>query len=190
MAPVVTTIVQPASEPVTRDQLKAFSRVTSNLEDSLLDTLIRTARRECETYMKRSLITQTKVLTVKSLAYGTSVDLPEGPVQSLTKVEYLDANDGTYKDLDSSVYRLSHMNRFVSEVRIVEGFDKNVDTKSEEAFRITYVAGYGDDGDDVPPEVQTGILIAANNVYENRGDKQTPKLARDLWDGERKVSFS
>jgi len=185
MAPVVTTTVQPATEPVTKEQLKAFSRVVSDLEDQLLDTLIRSARRECETYMKRSLITQTKVLTVKAL--GTSIDLPLGPVQAVTAVEYLDADDGTYKPIDSDVYKLSHMNRFTSEVRIVAGIDANVDRDSEEAYRVTYTAGYGDAGSDVPADVQVGILIAAHNIYENRGDKPTPKLALDLWDGERKA---
>ncbi len=98
----------PAAEPLTLGEVKAWAKIDTSDDDPLLASLIAAARESAENYLRRSLLTQTLRLTIDldgsglddclgegvydlpaSALYGglpTVVELPKGPVQSITSV--------------------------------------------------------------------------------------------------------
>lgn len=117
------TLIEPASEPVTRDEMKLFLRVDSDnaQDDALLDSLIVASRRWCEVYTQRRFVYQTIRLlmdffpgTIDQRLAGQRVSspfvsgqnsvlvgiryaiaLPYPPVRSIKLFQYQDANGGT-----------------------------------------------------------------------------------------------
>ena len=114
----------PATEPVSQDEAKAWGKIDTTSDDMIVAALITAARMAAEEYLRRSLITQTWKLTLDlartllnnqlpdgvfdlpiSVLYGgleRNIELPKGPVQSITSVT-------TYAlDNSSSVYDTSN----------------------------------------------------------------------------------
>src|SRR5690349_11140632 len=110
----------PSSEPLSQDDAKTWAKIDTTDDDMLVAALITAARMAAEEYLRRSLITQTWKLTLDlartllnnqlpdgvfdlpiSVLYGglpRDIELPKGPVQSITSVT-------TYAlDNSSSVY--------------------------------------------------------------------------------------
>ncbi len=136
MKPILTTlrvITPPTKEPLTLAQVKIFCRIYTDWEDSLVSSLLTTARMGVEQYLGRVLVTQTLLWTVKTLpysepyrgypgfglgdaywAYGLaggysnmdgSLQLPRSPVQSITSVTLRD-HHGVDTVVNNTVYNL------------------------------------------------------------------------------------
>src|SRR5690606_41843642 len=99
MVPEIVT--PPASEPVTLSEAKAQLSVTSSAHDTRITSLITTARRQVERYLKRALITQT--WKVYYNCFHAVMELPYPPLQSVTQVKYYD-DSGTLLSLSSDLY--------------------------------------------------------------------------------------
>ncbi|MEO0671340.1 MAG: head-tail connector protein, partial [Pseudomonadota bacterium] len=59
-------LTAPASEPVTRDEAKAFLRLEHDAEDAFIDSLIKTSRLHIEAALSLALITQTWRVTSRT----------------------------------------------------------------------------------------------------------------------------
>ncbi len=181
----ITTVTAPATEPVTLTEAKAWARVDFTDDDAAFSSLITAARMAAEEYLRRTLITATLKLTLDlscegnnwlgegtydlpvTALYGglpSTVELPKGPVQSITSVVTYDLTD-TASTFATSSYRadtagerlvLTYGSLWPSNLRPVG------------AAAITYVAGYGNAAA-VPQPIKTGILIHVASMYEQRG---------------------
>lgn len=74
--------VQPVNEPVTLAEVKSRLQLDISAHDELLQTLIKQARNQLETFTGLSLASQTRVASYSSVAKSTR--LPYGPVSSIT----------------------------------------------------------------------------------------------------------
>src|SRR5262245_14773273 len=74
----VTLVTGPTADPVTLDEAKDHARVTGTAEDAQIARFITSATSFAEQYLRRSLITQTRKLTLDLSGYGWARDLPEG----------------------------------------------------------------------------------------------------------------
>ena len=133
--------------PLTLAVVKQWLKVDGNSDDSLITTLIEQSRDLIEAYLGRSLIEYDITLTATA---RREVELPYGPVDSITSVKDNDGNDVDYKYYGFTVT-----------------LDSPVDT----------VINYRTTGD-LPKGLELGWLEAIAYLYEFRGDdKQAFKMA-------------
>ncbi len=181
----------PAVEPITKAVAKDQAHVSTAADDDYIDTLIAASREQCEIEQGRSYITQTWVLRMDS--FPAIIELPKPPVQSVTSVAYIDT-DGDSQTLVADTDYQKSLNGLLP--RIMPAVDKEWPTVRESTFdavTVTYVAGYGDAGSDVPANVLLAIKMLVAHWYRLRepvtdGSIATPipmHLARIL--GSRKV---
>ncbi len=167
--PFLSVVTSPASEPLTLSETKLYLRVDSSTEDTLISNMIAAARFAAEAYMRRSLITQVRVLAYDNYAPAI-IRLPFGPVQSVSSVKLI-SRTGVETVINSAYYTLA------------AGNEKIISDSSLLGHRveITYIAGYGDAAD-VPDAIKQGMLAHIAMLFEDRGDIAVmPSVAEALY---------
>ena len=173
--PYLDLVEQPATEPLTLNEVKHALQVDSSADDSHIIALIKAARVMAEEYLKRSLITQTWQLQY-DLYSPSVVALPRGPVQQVNFVKII-ARDWSEQLIDSNSYFLN-----AGKESLI--FDA---APMGQIIQIQYVTGFGGEGD-VPASIKQGMLQHVINMYENRNeDKALPESAIELYDQHRIV---
>ena len=94
-------VTAPATEPVTLVEAKDHLRLEISDDDTLVTSLIVSAREFAEQETHRQLVTATWKLTLNS--FPSEIRLPLPPLQSVSSLKYLDT-DGTQQTLASSNY--------------------------------------------------------------------------------------
>ena len=160
----LTQTSAPGVEPITLQQAKDHLRVSHNDEDAIIEPLITAARQHVEAYTKRALITQTWAWSMDAFATLLSPPLP--PLQSVSSIAYIDAA-GDSQTLASSNYRVDSASE---PARITEAYDTTWPTTRQvtNAVTVTFIAGYGDAGHDVPQPIIQAMLLLIGHWYENR----------------------
>lgn len=156
--------VEPSVEPISLTEAKLHLRVDHSDDDGLIDILRQAARETVELHTNRSLITQTRVIKLDNFPCFGVIKLTHGPVQSLTSITYIDSDEQTqplasseyWEDLDSNIPRITVKTSWPAT------YDK------PNAVTITYDAGYGDEGTDVPAKLRQAMLLIIGHLYENR----------------------
>lgn len=159
----LSIVTPPTAEPVTLAEAKAQCRVKHSDEDALIQQLTVAATRHIERTLSLALMARTYRLTLDQFA--DSIELPRGPVQSVTSVEYLDA-DGVSQALPSNYYSTDLVspsawlvrNRDSSWPTVLDGVN---------AVSVTYIAGF----DELPAEyadLKHAILLLIGHWYANR----------------------
>lgn len=187
-----------ATEPITTAEAKTHLREDGSAQDTYIDTLIKTARQQCETFQRRSYITQT--WTMKLPGFPTSyrpdnwfttgnddfaIHLPFPPAISVTSITYLDT-DGTSQTLATSVYQLdtySEPGRIYLKHNQSWPSTRDID----EAVTVVYTAGYGA-ASDVPATIKHAMKLLVGWMYEYREANisgtiidQVPGVKELLW---------
>ena len=130
-------ITPPAAEPLTLAETKLHLRVDHDTDDSLITALIATAREWVESYSGKSLITQTRRLTLSRWPLFP-LRLHGGPVQEIESVQYLDKT-GTEQSVAGTVYWLTP----AGEIALDYGQTWPSETlRGPDSIAITYVSGY------------------------------------------------
>ena len=153
----------PLSEPVSLTELKDHLRVDDTGEDTLLQSLIVTARQYLEQRTSLALIDQTWRLCLDHWPNGNCVMLHKTPVQTIDEIEQFDV-DGMPQTISSSSMLLdgkSKPARLYVGAQSAPGQDIN-------GIEITFTAGFGS-ASDVPDTLKRAILIHAAHMYEFRG---------------------
>ena len=153
-------------EPVTLQDVREFLKVEVTDDDTLIISLIKTARRHAETFTRRAFITQTWKLTLdKFPASDVPLLIPRAPLQSVSSVKYIDT-DGVTQTLATSKYIVDIEN---TPGRISPAFGEVwPDTRSRiGAVTIEFVAGYGNPST-VPEGLKTAIRLLVAHWYETR----------------------
>jgi len=163
---MLRVVTPPAIEPVTLSEFKLQARVDGNDEDTLIARYIKTAREHVETILRRALITQTLMLALDNWWIGEQ-ELLMPPLQSVTQVTYRDVN-GTEHTLSSTNYVVDTVSD-PGRIRFAKGVSHpNVELWPYAPVKITYVAGYGSDAEDVPEPIRQAVRMLAAHYYENR----------------------
>lgn len=145
-----------------KKQLEIYG--SEEAHDAQVQRLIEAAVEHVEQYTRRALITQTWRLTLN--CFPTEILLPRPPVQSVSSITYVD-DDGAAQTLSTSLYQTCLDS---SPVRIVPAYNQTWPTirNIPEAVKVTYIAGYGDAGTDVPQQLRHAILLLVAHWFENR----------------------
>lgn len=152
--------VQPETEPVLTSDLKNWLGYGGTDQDAVFDSMIVAAREWTEQFLSRQLITSTWRLNLNFFDW-TVIELPRQPVQSVTSIVYTDSQ-GVSQTLSASLYDFS-----IDSGKIAPAYNESwPDTQdSLEPVTITYVAGYGDEGHDVPEPIRQAILLIASGMW-------------------------
>lgn len=185
--------VAPAVEPVLLSDVKLFCKIDGDAEDSLIVSLIATARRAAEEYTKRAFITQTWKTTLdrfpcegdfhgdhhwyllpRSEQYA--IQLPRQPVQSIVSIK-VTAPDGTQTTVAPGTYTLDQSS---GRLLLNDGYFWPSGLREYAAVEITTLHGFGDDGGDVPGPINQAITQYVNAMYCNRQCGDLPDGCKSL----------
>lgn len=140
-----------------------------------IDRIIRAAIADVERHTRRALITQTWRLSLSCFP-SPRISLPRPPLQSVSSVTYV-ASDGTMATLGSGLFQVSTDS---SPGYIEPAYGQTwpvVRSETVDAVKITYVAGFGDDAEDIPTEYQNLIHeLVAFRFGPGRGDVVDAKI--------------
>jgi len=203
---ILAIFTDPATEPVTRDEVKAHARIEVTADDTLIDTYITAARQMVEQYTGRALITQTWRLTLDNwpgasrddwwdgcregaltmVDAADTVQIRKAPFIAVTAVETLAESDGTPTAWASSNWystvEVGGFGRLVKKSSQVWPLITAGNVRLVGGIVITFTAGYGALASNVPMAIRQALKMICASWYENRDEagKAIPAAALAL----------
>jgi uncharacterized phiE125 gp8 family phage protein len=179
MAWKVTTA--PAKEVWTLSEVKNYLKVDTSADDTLITTLLQSAREVAERYLNQALITQT--ITEKLDRLNSPVlYLSVSPVIAVSSLQYADSQNTT-QTYNSSNYIVD---TFEKPARLSVAYGKTWPTLygNINDVTITYTAGYNTEPSGVPMQIRQAVLMMVADGYDNREDyiKKLPTASEYLLD--------
>lgn len=198
---LVSVVSAPATEPVSLTEAKAWLKVDTSDDDTLITELIQVAREAAENYTRRAFVTQTLKLTLDrfpiyrgngrfeqdgifevSVPYALGADsgqifLPRAPIQSVTSIVTYD-DDNNSSTVSTSIYRLDAV---ADRVFLNESQTWPTDLRDYAAIEVTYVAGYGA-ASAVPASIKAAIKMHILRMYDGRTVCDMPSNCMALLD--------
>ena len=162
---IVTLDTAPVKEPVTVGGVKDHLRIVIDDDDLLLEDYIKAARLKTESILGRSLLTQTWIYYLNDWPSCDYIKLPFPPLQSVTSIKYkdVDESESTFSNTSYAVDIVSNPGRVV----LLYGETWPTATLSPKTpIYIEYVAGYGDNKEDVPMDIRLAIMMLVGHWYE------------------------
>jgi len=155
------------NEPVTLAEVKTHLKIDYTTDDTMLNTLIQTARESIEALCNIS-ITE-KAFLLKFDKVGEKIQIPKPPCLTIDVVNVYD-DDYTKTVIDSSKYAKLINNRFTpSRIVLKRGYEWDYYTNTGEGFEIEFTCGFTTESDyQLPTELKTEILNLIAYWYENR----------------------
>lgn len=177
----LTRTTQPAVEPVTLAEAKAHLRVDSADDDSYISTLITAARQWVEEYLDRTLINTQWTMRLDSFPY--EIELPRPPIASsgtatAVTLTYTLGDEST-ASLSSAQYRVDR-NSTPGVVRQLRAGSWPANLDDYNAVSVTWWAGYGSSGTDVPAAIRHACLMLISFWYDHRSAVLVGSVSKQL----------
>jgi uncharacterized phiE125 gp8 family phage protein len=169
----LSLVTGPADEPVTLAQAKKQCEIveTEDAHDVFLDTLaIPAARERAEDATGRQMLTATWALRLDQFPACRWIEIPRPPLLTVVSVEYVD-DAGATQTLPASVYTVDNPSGpRCARGRIVLNPGQSWPSTGDyaNAVVVTFTAGYGTDGDSVPPRIRMAMLRDCAALFEQR----------------------
>ncbi|RLB87081.1 MAG: hypothetical protein DRH26_16300 [Deltaproteobacteria bacterium] len=176
-------VITPATiDPVTLAETKTFSRITGGIEDDLLTSLITAATKKAENYCGSGFINRTLRMTMDCSPWGSFLELPIGPLVSISDIKSVDDDDSENTFDTSNYYIANSDDTYLTGVQLKNGSSWPTDLRDKDAFFVEFVAGFGASQDDIPDIIKTAIKIIVEDLNENRENVRgdIPRMAKDL----------
>jgi uncharacterized phiE125 gp8 family phage protein len=156
----------PAEEPVSLAEAKAWLKLDDGAEDALVTTLVAAARIHVESTTGRALLTQSWRVVLDAWPADRSVRLPVAPLQSLTAIRAYDA-DGVAHSIGLVQFQSESA---VAPARLLlpASVDGMPALRERLGLEVDYVAGFGDDPEDVPADLRQALLMLVAHWFEHR----------------------
>lgn len=161
--PALKRTVAPTLEPLTLPEAKNHLRVLGGDEDATIRDFLKAARENFEDATGRALLTQTWEQVYDY--FPNIITLFRAPVQSVTKIDYIDS-EGVLTLLAASEYVLDNHRE---PARIVEAFGVSwpVTRQTVNAVIVTFVAGYTTRAL-VPHTAKEAVRLKLSHYFEHR----------------------
>jgi len=153
-----------ATEAVTVQEAKLFCKVTGDGDDAIFSMLIRQARENMEMYCGVSLAEKTLICEWDKLPRNGIIDLPYGPVKSITSVTLVYEGSDTADDVlaVNDRYYLSKMPW--PQIRIATS-----SVSGRATIQVKYIVGYGSTNcPPLPYQLKVAMLKEILTQYDNR----------------------
>lgn len=173
----------PSTAPITLAQAKAHLRLDSDDEDALVQTLIDAATQIFDGTGKArdgilgcAMMTQTWVMETQQwvvpfrhqpprLASDYRIWIEHGPVQAVESIQVY-TNDALV-NWPAQQWRVGHEDTRAF-VTLASGGSWPTFDFREDAFQVTFTAGYGDAATDVPAPLRAAMLLMIGHLFVNR----------------------
>ena len=149
------------SEIVSLTELKAFARIETSDDDSIISNIIKSAREKCEAIINRDIIAKTRTLFISNIdpsgEYGNlyrrrvKIVLPYAPIDTITSVQTQDA-DGNLSTINYDKFGFED-----KYIEVTSAHTKNI--------KIVYTTTGMDD-----PNLKLAIKQLGTTYYDNRSD--------------------
>ncbi|MEO1198087.1 MAG: head-tail connector protein [Pseudomonadota bacterium] len=153
----------PAEEPVSLSEAKAFARIDTDAEDTLISTLIAAARLAVEVRLRQVLVTQGWRYFLDVWPRSGTLDLPIRPIASIDKITVYDA-DGIPQIVEQTDYLVD---RIRDPARIVMRSNRPAPGVAVNGIEVDITTGFGA-ARDIPEPVRTAILHLVAHWYDRR----------------------
>lgn len=175
----IAVVEPPENEPVDAVDLLKHVRELDASQTDYLASLGVAARESVESYCRRSFITQTLLLSLDAFPCDrTFIWLPRPPLQEVESIQYIDLSGNTVT-WDPSNYKVDTRS-LPGRIHLAYGKIWPLTRCEANAVLITYVAGYGDDGEQVPEGIKHGIKLFVGQLYEHREPVVTGTIATEI----------
>lgn len=163
----LTLVSAPASEPITTTEAKLFLRVDTSADDDLIASCVKAARRHFEGQTRRAIVEQTWDYTLPTWP-ARAIELPIGPVMSVTSVNYLNSSGSTVSwsagtSPDVASYDVTTDG---PRAKIFPKYNQTwpVIRQHGNAITVRFVAGYST----VPEDIKQVIYLLTSHFYDIR----------------------
>lgn len=163
----LTQTVAPAAEPVTLAELLDHLRIGDDEDDAELTILNQTARENVEHQQKRQLITATYEYTLDRFPPGDTIVMPVPPLISVASISYEDLAGDT-QTFAAAKYQVETTGERGSITLEPDESWPDTESQRRNAVTITFDAGYGTSGSDVPINTRLAIMMLVAHWFENR----------------------
>lgn len=167
-----------AATPVTVAEAKAFARIDHDVEDSLVEMLIKSSVKLIEDYIHGAVVAQSWDYFLDSWWCG-ELELPLPPLISVGSVAYYDV-DGVEQVADASLYQvLTAGDRGRIKLAVGQSWPA-LECGRMGAVRIRFRAGYAeaaDVEDDVPEPIREATLKLVAVKYKYRDEAPAQEFA-------------
>lgn len=157
-------ITPPASLPITRANAKAFARVTSTAEDTLMDSMINAAVALVQDYCMHQLINATWEMQLSQWPTDGVIELGKGLVSSVTSVKYL-AEDGTEQTLSAETGYKVDLSLVPAQIKVLDPPSLSEDLPY---IRVRFIAGFGSSDTSVPDDIKMALYGVVRNLFDKR----------------------
>ena len=151
-----------AQEPVSLAEAKAFLKVDDGAEDGLIETLIGAARLHVEGVTGKALLNQSWRVVLDRWPENRVVRLPVSPFMSLTAINAIDEAGASHE------VPLAQFMREPDRLLLPAGVNGMPVLQERQGIEIDYVAGFGEDPEDVPTDLRQALLVLVAHWHENR----------------------
>ena len=182
-------IIEPAVEPVTLTELKASLKITNTQQDTLLTQYIVDAREMVERFTSRKLISQSLSshgvpscsreeeihegyrMGVEQYTYGdpSFLEFDWGPAQNVISVETINTSNDASNYSSTNFYLDNFDEDLLPRIVFNDAAIIPTNLRRKDSWRVTWIAGYGDAGSDVPSDIRRAIIMLAGYLWGNRG---------------------
>ena len=159
----IKIITPPTHEPITLLEAREHLRVEDLQENAVVHSAVKDAREFVEGEIRQFIMTQIVAVHLDCFVEGET-RLGVTPIQSINKVEYIDA-EGTWQTLDTSEYRPNPLTLGGS---ISPGTTWPTTQTTPNAIKVTVTAGYGDTPESVPNRLRRAVKLMTQHFFDVR----------------------
>ncbi len=171
MALTELKVVNPPAIEMDLATVKSYLRIDFTDDDTLITTLIQSARERAEQYCNRAFITQTLEAYYDKIE--RSFSLPRAPIQTVSNVMLVYLNETSVLTANADYFILGNQDKWITitatTYNLPPGFSPGDDI-SRYHLDVTYTAGYGSSYANVPMGIQEAIMKMTGAAYELRED--------------------
>lgn len=165
----LTTITEPADEPITLDEAKEALRIYIDDEDQRIWGIIRAARMFAEDFLSQKIMSQVVELNLDRWP-ANQFSLDVWPIISVDSVSYEDTGSPPVtQTLIEDVDYYADITTTEGRLRTITGWP-SVAMKPN-AIKITMTVGYADQ-DSVPDQMKEGIKAYCAYIYDTDEDME------------------
>lgn len=157
---MLKVVSQIGVEPISLDEAKQYLRVDFADDDTLITSLIKTAREYCEQILNASLVEKRYEYYLDKFPLENYIKIPKPP---LTAVESVTIKDSEGIENSFNDYVVVENEFEESKILATNGWP-NIELYPANSIKITYTAGYST----VPEPIKMAVLLLISHWYENR----------------------
>lgn len=157
----LTLLEEPDTEPLSADEVRAQLGIGTEITDATLEAFITAARQQLDGpdgLLGRALITQRWQGDLDDFPCNNgNIEIPLPPLQEIVSLTYINSDGDTVTMVEDDDYRLRLGARpYIT--TISDGV-----WPSSGGVTVTFLAGYGDDGDTVPGPIKQAMVMLISN---------------------------